>query len=101
MPTPELDLATATDALATVYEALDVPHAATVGDQRIRDAILVERAGHARLMLQTVLGRDQHDPVWSIAYLRARLAEHPATGYRTWDERMAELDAARQIGDAQ
>jgi hypothetical protein len=31
-----------------------------------------------------------------VAYLRARLAEHPAQGYKTWDERTAELEAARQ-----
>ncbi len=35
-----------------------------------------------------------------MGYLRARLAEHPATGYKTWAERMAELAAAkaREIG---
>jgi hypothetical protein len=35
------------------------------------------------------------DVPWSVAYLRARLAEHPAEGYKTWDERMVELDAAK------
>jgi hypothetical protein len=33
-----------------------------------------------------------------VAYLRERLAEHPAEGYKTWDERVAELDAARSCG---
>lgn len=98
--TPELDVSTAADALAAVLEALDIPNAATVGGQEIRDKILVERAGHARLMLQTVLGQDTHDPQWAMAYLRERLAEHPATGYKTWDERMAELDAAKRIEGA-
>ena len=97
---PDLDLQTATDALAAVLEALDIPHAATVGEQRTRDAILVERAGHARLMLATVLGQDTYDPQWAIGYLRDRLAGHPATGYKTWDARMAELDAAKRIEGA-
>ena len=81
------------DALAAVLEALDIPHAATVGERRTRDAILVERAGHARAMLVGILGGD--DVPWSAAYLRARLAEHPAEGYKTWAERIAELDAAK------
>ena len=101
MSTPEPDIHTALDALAAALEALDIPNAATVGDQRIRDAILVERAGHAKLMLTSVLGQDAHDPGWAVAYLRERLAEHPAEGYKTWDERMAELDAAKQIEGAQ
>jgi len=32
-----------------------------------------------------------------VEYLRARLAEHPAVGYKTWDERVAELDAAKAL----
>lgn len=101
MSTSDLDVSSATDALRAVLEALDIPNAATVGDQRTRDKILVERADHARLMLRTVLGHDTHDPAWAIEYLRARLAEHPVTGYKTWDERMAELDAAKRIEGAQ
>ena len=83
------------DALMAVLEALDIPHAATVVEQEIRDRILVERAGHALVMLNGILGSDTFDPAWSVAYLRARLAEHPAEGYRTWAERVAELDAAK------
>ena len=99
LPDPDaLDLSTATDALRAVLEALDIPNAATVGEQRTRDAILVERAGHARLMLATVLGQDSHDPKWAVGYCRERMAEHPATGYKTWAERMAELDAAKIEG---
>ena len=87
----------ARDALAAVLEALDIPHAATVGEQAKRDQLLVERAGHAVAMLRGVLGTDAHvDVPWSTGYLREQLAKHPATGYRTWDERIAELDAAAQ-----
>lgn len=93
----DLDRAVAIDALYAVWEAIDLPHGATVGDQETRDKILTERAGHAKVMLAAILGGEhpQPDPAWSVAYLRDRLAEHPAAGYKTWDERMAELDAAR------
>jgi hypothetical protein len=84
------------EALAATLEAIDIPFAATVGDEETRTAILVERAGHAAIMLRGVLGEDATvDVPWSVAYLRDRLAEHPATGYRTWDEAMAALDASR------
>jgi hypothetical protein len=69
------------DALAAVREALDIPNGATVGDQRTRDAVLIERVGHAVVMLTSILGRDATPDVpWSTAYLRARLAECPAAG---------------------
>ncbi len=61
-------------ALAAVREALDIPHSATVGDQEIRDAILVERVGHASVMLSGIFERigDGCDPMvaWSAEYLR-------------------------------
>ncbi len=85
------------DALRAVLEALDVDRGATAGDGKIADAILIERVGHAKVMLAGILGRDPiADVPWSTAYLRERLAEHPATGYKTWAERVAELDAARK-----
>lgn len=88
-------------ALEAVLEALDIPHGATMGDQETRDAILVERAGHAVATLSGILGEDAHPDVpWSVAYLRGRLAGHPATGYRTWAERVADLDAAKAAGGA-
>jgi hypothetical protein len=98
---PDLEIQTATDALAAALEAIDIPSAATVGDQRIRDEILVERAGHARLMIATMLGHDTHDPAWAVEYCRERLAEHPPAGYKRWAERMAELDVARRIEGGQ
>src|ERR1700730_12173927 len=91
----------ARDALEAVREALDIPHAATVGDEEIRAKILDQRLGHAVVMLAGILGEDPAPDIpWSVAYLRARLAEHPAQGYKTWAERMAELDAAkaRELG---
>lgn len=84
------------DALAVVREALDIPYAATVGDDETRAKILDQRLGYAVAMLQGILDRDPiADIPWSVAYLREKLAEHPATGYKTWQERLAELDAAK------
>jgi hypothetical protein len=94
-----LGTGTAIDALAAVQEALDIPHAATVGDEEKRTTVLIERVGHTVVMLDSIL-RGEHpapDPAWSVEYLRARLAEHPAVGYKTWDERVAELDAAKAL----
>jgi hypothetical protein len=86
------------DALAAVLEALDIPYAATHGDEAIRSKILDERTRHAVCMLRGILDDDQAghpDLPWSVAYLRAQLAKHPAQGYKTWDRRLAELGIAR------
>lgn len=89
------------DALTAVREALAIPNGATVLDQQLRDAILVERAGHVRVMLDGILGRDATRGIpWSTAYLRDRLAERPAAGYRTWDERVADMGAAKAADTA-
>jgi hypothetical protein len=87
----------ARDVLEAVREAIDIPHAATMGDQEVRTKILIERAGHAVVMLEAVLDGSHPAPdiPWSVSYLRAQLAEHPATGYKTWAECMIELDAAK------
>ncbi|MDX3519287.1 hypothetical protein [Streptomyces scabiei] len=71
--------------LAVVLEALDIPSPATVGDAKVHGEILASRAMDAVIALRGVLA-DGDDPGWSADYLRARLAEKPATGYRTWGE---------------
>jgi hypothetical protein len=84
------------EVLKAALEALDIPCAATVGDGETRAVILAERADHAVAILRGILGEDATTDVsWSVADLRSRLAQHPATGYRTWDEAMAGLDAAK------
>ena len=98
---PPIPAGPARDALEAIREALDIPYAATVGDEEIRAKILDHRLGHAVAMLRGVLAEDiAADVPWSVAYLRAQLAKHPAEGYKTWDERMAELGAAREKGSA-
>jgi hypothetical protein len=73
------------DLLRAVLEALDIPSPATVGDGEVYDRILLDRVMDAVVALQGVLRRGD-DAGWSADYLRARLAEKPATGYRTWGE---------------
>ena len=95
------------DALRAVREAIDIPHPATVGDGETYDRILKERALHVVVMLQNIVPGDGSrcaaDVIpWSVEYLRARLAEHPAEGYKTWAEHAAELERDRQAkGGAQ
>lgn len=69
--------------LAVVLEALDIPSPATVGDSETHREILAHRAMDAVIAVRGVLHQGD-DPGWSADYLRARLAEKPATGYRTW-----------------
>lgn len=104
------------DALRAVLDALDIPHPATVGDSEAHARILNMRVMHAVVMLQSVMRTaDRREPSsarqwtpgdlrevrWSTEYLRDRLAEHPAEGrYKTWQQLVAELDAARESGGA-
>ncbi|WP_327724415.1 hypothetical protein [Streptomyces europaeiscabiei] len=71
--------------LGAVLEALDIPAPATVGDTDAHRALLADRAMDAVVALQCVLQRGDCAG-WSADYLRARLAEKPATGYRHWGE---------------
>jgi hypothetical protein len=81
------------EALAAVLEALDIPSPATVGDEETHDRILLERVTHAVIFLRGLLGGRGLGTEWEIRYLREKLAEHPAEGYRTWDQAVAELRA--------
>lgn len=89
-------------ALEAVRDAISIPNAATAGGQETRDKILIERAGHATVMLNGVLERIERgndpDVSWSVKYLHERLAEHPAEGYKTWAEGVAELNARQKAG---
>jgi hypothetical protein len=88
-PMPPAESGKPTDAvrelLAAVLEAINIPHPATIGDQEAHREVLAGRALDAVVALQGVL-EDADDPTWSANYLRARLAEKPATGYRHWGE---------------
>ena len=68
--------------LAAVLEALDIPLPATEGDVELYDQILIERVGHAATSLRAAVHNPAADYGWEADYLRARLAEIPATGYQ-------------------
>lgn len=72
--------------LAAVLEAIALPYPATVGDAEVHDRILLDRVIDARVAIEGVLQRGD-EPGWSADYLRARLAEKPAVGYRVAGER--------------
>lgn len=75
------------DLLAAVLEALDIPHPATVGDAERHGEVLADRSMHAVIALRNALADEPYlDVEWTTAYLRARLAETPTTGYRPWGE---------------
>ncbi|WP_326596753.1 hypothetical protein [Streptomyces sp. NBC_01803] len=80
--------------LTAVFEALDIPAPATVGDGEVHDRLLVDRVIHARIALASVLNEGD-DPGWSADYLRARLAELPATGYRAYGQSSADTNGGR------
>lgn len=91
----------AVHALRAVLDALDIPHPATVGDGEAHDRILHERVLHAVIFLRGALDDTRVTPFeWGLDYFREKLAEHPATGYRTWDEAVAETRARREAGGA-
>ena len=75
--------------LTAVLEAIAIPHPATIGDSEAHGRTLADRVMHARIALENVLQRGD-DPGWSADYLRARLAEHPPTGYRAAGETRTE-----------
>lgn len=76
----------AREVLDVVLEALDIPYAATAGDDETRQKILDQRLMQLVVSLRTLRDDPGRDAAWTLAYLREKLAEHPATGYRTWAE---------------
>lgn len=72
--------------LDVVLDAIDIPYGATAGDEEIRDEILGHRLMQLVVSLRTLRDDPGRDAAWTLGYLREKLAEHPATGYRTWAE---------------
>jgi hypothetical protein len=91
----------AVHALRAVLDALGIPSPATIGDGEIHDRILHERVLHAVIFLRGALVEARATPFeWGFDYFREKLAEHPATGYRTWDEAVAETRARHEARGA-
>jgi ribosomal protein S16 len=81
-----------TAVMKAVLEALDVPYAATVGEDLKRADILEKRLMYTVVVLRDLVKRNG-DLEWLLGYLRDCLAEHPATGYITGEEAHARLEA--------
>jgi hypothetical protein len=73
------------DLLNAVVEALDIPRPGSPGARGVRDRILSERAGEARIVLAWVLG-DHTGAGEAAAHLRKRLVQRPVGVYLTLDQ---------------
>src|SRR5437899_12394265 len=87
------------DALVAIREALAIPHAATVGWEEKRQQVLDRRLTHAVVALEGILEASPTEMLGGrsliahqTAYLRDRLAEHPADDYITTAEAHAAVE---------
>lgn len=70
-----------------VLEALDIPYAATVGQEETRAKILDRRLMWTVTVLRTMFdGPHPPESDWALSYLREKLAEHPPVGYVTGEQ---------------
>ncbi|URM90394.1 hypothetical protein LUW75_10760 [Streptomyces sp. MRC013] len=76
--------------LAVVRDAIALPAAATFTDAQTRARTLADRAMYAEIAIDQALAHGD-DTAWAVEYLRARLADHPATAYR----HLGETEATR------
>ncbi|MGI5232834.1 hypothetical protein [Actinoallomurus sp. CA-142502] len=84
----------AREVLDVVLDALDIPYAATAGDDEIRAKILDQRLMQLVVSLRALRDDPSRGAAWTLTYLREKLAEYPATGYRTWGEARTECREA-------
>lgn len=78
-----------------ILAAIDLPFAATTGDEKIRDKILYNRLFPVVVALEAITGAGPNTPLeWQLDWLRGEIAKYPATGYKTWKEACAEREAA-------
>lgn len=72
------------EALALVLEALDIPHAATAGEEAKRRHVLVDRVVIAAVFLARYLNPSDSCPdEIRLSVFREMLTDRPATGYVT------------------
>jgi len=94
----------ARELLATVLEALDIPTAASKDNGEIREEILAERLLYTVVALRSLAEGKYADtaaPVTEcMGWLRKHLAEHPPTGYVTYEQAQARMRAGASWSDA-
>lgn len=76
--------------LDSVLEAIDIPFPATGADLDKFYALLDERTRLAVLTARGALAEDPADIAWNADYLRRKLTEHPATGYRPYNNEVSQ-----------
>ncbi|MEU8277404.1 hypothetical protein ACFYOK_29585 [Microbispora bryophytorum] len=90
------------DLLRAVREALDLPHAASLDGDKTRDEILGRRLLSVGSVLSCVLDDGVPADYLSVTarFLRDQTAKHPATGYVTHEQAMAEVKAGKSWSEA-
>lgn len=89
------------DVIETVHAAIALPYAATTGHERTRAEILGHRLLATKVALESLLDRDSAAELPGILqHLRDTLAEHPATGYVTYDQAVARMAAGATWAEA-
>lgn len=84
-----------------VLEALDIPHAATVGHDETRTEVLIHRIMHLQVCMESLADGDNDG--WldaRLTYLRERLAAHPPVGYVTSKQARERTEAGASWPDA-
>lgn len=93
--------APARELLAVILAALDIPHAATAGHAEVYERVLADRVSHTVVVLRNLLDEKPLMGIeWTTDYLRARLDEHPPTGYVTCEEANAALAEGKTWSEA-
>lgn len=91
----------ARELLAAILDALDIPNPATVGGTEAHDRVLNSRVIHTKIALRDILTEGAPLGIeWTTRYLRERLADNPPTGYVTFDQAQAALNAGKTWAEA-
>lgn len=89
--------------LDAVLEAVNIPHAATIGHERTRAAIIVNRLIVLQVTLQSILDESRPtspDLDEDLRFMRERLTQFPAEGYVTHEQAHQRLEAGASWMDA-
>jgi hypothetical protein len=100
--TEKLGLSAETRAvLDVVLDALDIPHAATVGHAETRARILDDRLMNTVVYLRSIANRDDAKSLTTdLGLLLERLDENPAAGYVTHDQAHTRIIVGASWSDA-
>lgn len=75
--------------LDAVLDAIDIPYPATTADDETYRTILDRRLSLAVIVARAALAENPADYGWNADYLRQKITQHPATGYRHYADKEA------------